>query len=96
MLLSLEKHLQEESMSQVQVKALRGFVLEGKVIEPGETVTVSKGLARQLIHASQAEFAKAETPAATPVQRADPPALVTQTVPVETPEGGSGGRRTRT
>lgn len=82
-------------MSQIRIKVIAAFIHDQKVAEVDDVITVSKGFAHEMISGNKAVLFH-EEPAPAPIQRAEPPQLATQTVPVETPEGGSGGRRTRT
>ena len=69
----------------VQVKALRGFVFDGKVVQVGDVLKVPKGFARSLVGAQQAVLV--EDVKSGEARRPDAAPLSTQTVPVETPEG---------
>lgn len=53
-LLSMDDHLKDEIMSQVHVRALRGFVHDSAPVKPDDELTVSRTFARQLVAANQA------------------------------------------
>jgi hypothetical protein len=54
-LISWKDHM-EANMKMVQIKVLAAFILGGKPVEAGETVTVAKGFAREMIAANKAEM----------------------------------------
>ena len=86
--------MRKDAMSIVRIKVISAFVYEQKVAEVGDILTVTKHFAHEMIHGNKAVRVIGED--APPVKRPEPAPLATQTVPVETPEGGSGGRRTKT
>jgi hypothetical protein len=90
-LISLED-MRKDAMSQTRIQVTAAFIYECKSVEVGDIITVSKGFAREMIHANKAILAPAET---APVTSQQPPALATQTVSVETPEPPQSPRRTR-
>lgn len=82
-------------MSEVKIQVTAAFIYDKKHVEVGDIITVTKSFASEMVHANKAVRVKPEPKPVTP-PRAEPAPLAAQTVPVETPEGGSGGRRTRT
>jgi hypothetical protein len=62
----------EQNMVKVHIKAIAGFVLEGKSIAIDDVVEVSKGFAREMVHAHKAVVVRPEPPAAAPALEPGP------------------------
>lgn len=77
MLSSWKEHM-EQNMVKVQIKAIAGFIFDGKSIQPGETIECAKGFAREMVHANKAVILKPEAPAAAAAAPAPGPAVVAQ------------------